>query len=584
MNILSASTRPRTGTQSSVQEVAFKRDHIDDYLQVPAFKHVLSHGDRPMLALPAALHNSMIVLGVESKQFFVLCLEQEFRSNEWFNLIEQGKRMNMVFAGAYTCSPDILQTLLQEHVLEKTATQAQKALEHERETISKIIQDSAPLGWLNGIVAHCLQLGSSDIHFEVRGDVTLLRVRRDGLMRLVKHLPSRMVISGLSAGYTVLAQEGSSSEVAFNAGLPQSAMIPMDVHGQKLQLRYQSHPSVSGFDATIRILRTGKVSHDDLPKIDKLGYTPWQVEQLRETTQSAWGGVFIAGITGSGKTTTLSALLSMLASQGQRKIISIEDPVEYIVPGVSHFSIQRQAKDSTHNPFESAMMSFLRMDPDVGMFGEIRDRLSAQMAHSAIQTGHKLLTTVHATSALGIVARLTSQNIGLLREDVCNAEFLSMLAYQVLMPLNCPHCKVRAISVLPVQTLVDYEKYFGLDVAMLRCASDAGCSHCQVPGLEAISNSHAGVKGVKVCAEVLALDNTFLQLLHQGDDLGARNHWLGLRQSGFDNEDMVGKEAWGHALYDMSQGRIDPFHFERTFGSPAVIARTRQLKPMVGGA
>ena len=582
MNILSASTRQRAS--SSVQTVSVKRDHIEDFLRIPAFKHVLSHGDKPLLPMAAAQHNTLIALGVEGKYFFVICLEQEFRSAAWFNLIEQGKRLNMVFTGAYTCSADVLQTLLQEHVLRKDATQAQKAMEHERETIAKIIQDSAPLGWLNGIVALCMQMGSSDIHFEVRGDVTLLRVRRDGLMRLVKHLPSRMVISGLSAGYTVLSQEGSSSEVAFNAGLPQSAMIPMEVHGQKLQLRYQSHPSVSGFDVTVRILRTGKVSHAELPQLDKLGYTPWQVEQLRETTQSAWGGVFIAGITGSGKTTTLSALLSMLASQGQRKIISIEDPVEYIVPGVSHFSIQRQAKGSNYNPFEAAMMAFLRMDPDVGMFGEIRDRLSAQMAHSAIQTGHKLLTTVHATSALGIVARLTSQNIGLLREDICNAEFLSMLAYQVLMPLNCPHCKVRAISVLPVEKLVEYEKYFALDVADLRCASDEGCSLCHVPGLEVTHNSHAGVKGVKVCAEVLALDNIMLNLLHRGDDLGARNHWLGLRQSGFDQEDMLGKEAWGHALYDMSQGRIDPFHFERTFGSPAVIARTRQLKPMVGAS
>jgi hypothetical protein len=92
------------------------------------------------------------------------------------------------------------------------------------------------------------------------------------------------------------------------------------------------------------------------------------------------------------------------------------------------------------------------------------------------------------------------------------------------------------------------------------------------------------VKGVKVCAEVLALDNTILGLLHHGNDLDARSYWLGLRQVGFDHEDMLGKEAWGHALYDMSQGRIDPYHFERTFGTPAVIARTRQLQPMVGAA
>ena len=573
-----------TSAQLGSEPQSVKRNHIEDYIHLPAFQSVLSHGDKPLLSITGAQREKLIALSVENKRFMVLCLPSEYRSTGWFNVIEQGKRLKLGFAGAYTCSLDILQTLLQQHVYEKDAMQIQKAMDHERETMAKIIQDSAPLGWLNGIVAHCMQLGSSDIHFEVRGDIALLRVRLDGLMRLIKHLPSRMVISGLSAGYTVLSQEGSSSEVAFNAGLPQSTMIPMEVHGQKLQLRYQSHPSVGGFDVTIRILRTGKASHADLPQIEKLGYTPWQIEQLKETTQSAWGGVFIAGITGSGKTTTLTALLSQLASQGQRKIISIEDPVEYMVPGVSHFSIQRQAKGSAHNPFESAMMAFLRMDPDVGMFGEIRDRISGQMAHAAIQTGHKLLTTVHATSALGIVSRLTSQHIGLLREDVCNAEFLSLLVYQVLMPLNCEKCKVSALSILPVQTLVEYEKYFGLDVAQLRCASDTGCSHCQVPGLEVATGGHAGVKGVKVCAEVLALDNTMLSLLHHNNDLEARNHWLGLRQVGFDQEDMLGKEAWGHALFDMSQGRIDPYHFERTFGAPAVIARTRQLQPMVGAA
>jgi len=566
------------------EPISIKRNHIDDFLNIPEFNKLLSHGNKPVLKLAADQSNSMMALGVETNRFIVLCLPAQYRSTAWFNLIEQGKRLKLSFAGAYTCSVDILQTLLQEHVYEKDAARTKQALIDERETMAKIIQDSAPLGWLTGIVAQCLELGSSDIHFEVRGDITALRVRRDGLMRLVKHLPSRMVISGLSAGYTVLSQEGSSSEVAFNAGLPQSAMIPMEANGQKMQLRYQSHPSVGGFDVTIRILRTGKKTHAELPQIENLGYTPWQVAQLHETTQSAWGGVFIAGITGSGKTTTLSALLSQLAAQGQRKIISIEDPVEYMVPGVSHFSIQRQAKDSSHNPFEAAMMAFLRMDPDVGMFGEIRDRLSGQMAHAAIQTGHKLLTTVHATSALGIVARLTSQHIGLLREDVCNAEFLSLLVYQVLMPLNCEHCKVPAISALPVQTLVEYEKYFELDVATMRCASDAGCPHCQVEGLENANHAHAGVKGVKVCAEVMPLDAILLTLLHQNNDLAARQHWLGLRQSRFDQEDMLGKEAWGHALYDISQGRIDPYHFERTFGSPAVIARTRQLSPMRGTA
>jgi type II secretory ATPase GspE/PulE/Tfp pilus assembly ATPase PilB-like protein len=381
----------------------------------------------------------------------------------------------------------------------------------------------------------------------------------------------------LSTGYTVLAQEGSRSEVAFNAGLSQSAMIPLAVDGQKLHLRYQSHPCVSGFDASIRILRSGKLNHQDLPQLDALGYTPWQYQCINEAAHSAWGGLFIAGITGSGKTTTLTSILSKLASHGQRKIISIEDPVEYQVPGVSHFSIQRPSKDSKDNPFEQAMLAFLRMDPDVGMFGEIRDRISGQMAHAAIQTGHKLLTTVHATSALGIVARLTSQHIGLLRDDVCGPDFLSLLVYQVLMPLNCVHCKVPSHQVMAADTLQAYEKYFQLDPRLFFSASEHGCRYCQVPGLAKNTTGHAGVKGVKVCAEVMPASNEILALLQQGKDLQARQYWLCQRQSGFDAQDMLGKESWGHALYDMSQGRVDPYHFERTFGSPALIARSRSM-------
>lgn len=251
--------------------------------------------------------------------------------------------------------------------------------------------------------------------------------------------------------------------------------------------------------------------------------------------------------------------------------------MEYQVPGVSHFSIQRQNKDSKENPFENAMLAFLRMDPDVGMFGEIRDRISGQMAHAAIQTGHKLLTTVHATSALGIVARLTSQHIGLLREDVCGPDFLSLLVYQVLMPLNCIHCKIPSHQVMTADQLTAYENIFHMDTSRFFSASEHGCQHCQVSGLSKNTSGHAGIKGVKVCAEVIPASNEILALLHQGKDLQARQYWLCQRKSGFESEDMLGKESWGHALFDISQGRVDPYHFERSFGSPALIARSRSM-------
>ncbi len=551
--------------------------HINDYLMVPEFLRVISHGDAPLIQLFKPKQHAMLAIELSDQRFAVLALEGEQGGTAWFHMIEQGRRAGLTFAGAYSCSADILRTLLQEHVYEKDAVEANRKREEERLIQARLVAESAPIDWLRHTVGVCMDLGASDMHFEVRGDYTLLRVRRDGLVRKVTHYPTRVAVNGLSAGYTVLAEEGSRTDVAFNALAVQSALIPLEVGEQKVQLRYQSHPAVGGFDATLRILRVGDVNKVKLPELENLGYSPWQLDRLREASASAWGGIFVAGVTGSGKTTTLSSLLNRLAREGQRKIISIEDPVEYQVPGVTHFSIRRNMADAQRNPFEVAMLAFLRMDPDIGMFGEIRDKVSAQMAHAAIQTGHKLLTTVHATSALGIVARLTSQQIGLLREDVCSPEFLSLLMYQALLPRNCPHCSVPAEQVMSAQALEAYQTHFKLDVASMRCASDQGCPHCRVAGLDYSEGRHIGVKGVKVCAEVIPVTHDLLRLLARKDDMQARDYWLSQRHSGFDEEDMLGKEAWGHALYEVSRGVVDPYHFELAFGPPALLVQSRGL-------
>lgn len=544
---------------------------------VPDFIRVLSHGVKPEIQLFKPKQHAMMAVEVQDKKFVVLALEGEQGGTAWFHLIEQGKRANFSFAGAYTCSAEILDTLLQEHVYEKDAVEANKKREEERLIQTRLVSESAPIEWLKATVSRCLEMQASDMHFEIRGDYTLLRIRLDGLMRKVTHYPTRLSINGLSAGYTILAEEGSRSEVAFNAGAIQSALIPLQVGEQKVQLRYQSHPCVGGMDATLRILRVGDVQAVKLPELEGLGYSAWQLERIKEASASAWGGIFVAGVTGSGKTTTLSSLLNRLARTGQRKIISIEDPVEYQIPGVSHFSIRRNANDIQRNPFEAAMLAFLRMDPDIGMFGEIRDKVSAQMAHAAIQTGHKLLTTVHATSALGIVARLSSQQIGLLREDICSPEFLSLLMYQSLVPKNCPHCNVPSEEVLGKETLKAFETLFQLDTATMRSASDTGCPECLVKGLDNSHGRHIGVKGVKVCAEVIPVTHELLHFLGQKQDIQARDYWLSKRRSAYNEADMFGKEAWGHALYEVSRGVLDPYHFELNFGPPSLLAQSRGI-------
>lgn len=550
--------------------------HIRQFSDVPVFSSVLSHGKKPVLQLHADKQGTILVVAAEDKRFYIISLAREQGTPVWFHLVEQARRNGFGLGGSYSCEPDVLSILIKENS-DSDASVSRRQKQQDKEVFESIIAGSEQIEWFRQQIKLCMDMGATDIHVEVRGEFASLRIRRDGIMRLIRQYPAALCTKALAAYYTLLAEERSRSEVAFNVHSIQSAMIPLVVDGRGISLRYQSHPSVGGYEVVIRILKTDQHTNSKPLDLEQLGYTPDQVETLFEALGSSAGGVFIAGITGSGKTTTLSAMLSRLAREGNRKIVAIEDPVEYIVPGVSHLSIQRSAQGSqgsaTENPFSASMMAFLRMDPDIGMFGEIRDSVSGGMAYTAIQTGHKLLTTVHATSAMGIVARLTSPQIGLQRSDICTPEFFSALVYQSLVPLNCPHCKVPAKQVMTVEHLKQYEQLFGLNAESIYCASTDGCPRCCPADLEKSSAGHNGIKGMKVSAEVLVPDDQLWELLRRNEDLKAREHWRRQQVERYDSAKMHGKPSWGHTLYDISCGLVDPFYFEHIYGSPVQLAK-----------
>jgi type II secretory ATPase GspE/PulE/Tfp pilus assembly ATPase PilB-like protein len=542
--------------------------HYSNFKDLPAYTSLLTHGLSAAITLAENKQRHLAALG-KNGGFILLSTPEERLSVTWYHVVTTLKAKGYKFKGQATVTPEIINLLLYDQ--DNQDSEASKQTDQDAQVVQNILADSVPIEWFKNTLHACMQLNASDLHFELRGSTAKLRVRLDGIMRVMTAVPLRIALDGISACYNLVAQEGSRSEVAFNIGVAQVAMIPLLIHGEQITLRFQSHPAVDGLDVILRILRGTRADQAELLKLERLGYTDSQTKLLMEAVGTAWGGIFVAGVTGSGKTTTLNTLLTQLARPGNRKIISIEDPVEYQVEGVSHLSVQRQGTDDRSNPFLVAMMAFLRMDPDVGMFGEIRDAVSAEMAMAAIQTGHKILTTVHATSAVGVIGRLTSKALGLNRESICNPEFLSALVYQVLTPLNCPHCKVPAASVMTPASLQTYQDIFALDTRQFFCASDKGCSHCRKPGIDYKNSERVGVRGVKVHAEVLVPDLELLLLLSQGKDIEARRVWRNRRNTAFDNPEMHGKEAWGHALYDMSQGLVDPYYFELNFGSPNVF-------------
>lgn len=544
-------------------------DHITNYKDLPSYAGILTHGPEAALSVPK--DKALMALRLKDGSALMLALPSEHHKVAWFALRENLMKAGYVICGYATCTQDIFDMVL--HDIKRLSKADAEQLIQDAAVIRSLETGSVPITWFKNILSTVMQIGASDLHIEFRGPRALMRVRLDGLMREFSAAPAQVAMDGVSAVFNIIAEERSRSEGSFNTGMAQQAMIPIAVGTENVNLRFQSHPAVEGLDVVMRILRTKQGSQAQHLDLQRLGYTPSQIETLSVALGSAWGGVFIAGITGSGKTTTLNTMLTQLAQKGDRKIVSIEDPVEYQVEGVSHLSIQRSVSgDEGSNPFKGAMMAFLRMDPDVGMFGEIRDSLSAEMALGAIQTGHKILTTVHATSALGVIGRLTSKALGLLRENVCSPEFISTLVYQVLTPINCPQCKVRGVDAMSVEDLKIYETYFQIPAEYIYCASEQGCPHCRKPNIDYSKSKHVGVKGVKVNAEVITPDEDMYLLLNQGKDIEARRVWRSKRKSGFCSPDMLGKEAWGHALYDLSQGLIDPYYFEMNFGSPKIFA------------
>lgn len=559
--------------ESMARQSAGHQGHLSNLIDVPDHAEVLTAAQmsrtKGVAVSVGGMKNMLSIADADKNAFLISTRSAEF-APEWFHQMELIRQAGYRYMGHYTAEREVLDMLALGTSVQ--GNQDRAAQKEDGRVKDNLVRESAPLSWFQKVMGTCLEMGASDVHFEVRQDTAIVRVRRDGVMRQVMTIPSAVAIDGLSASYTVLAEERSRSEVAFNIQSAQAAMIPLELGHQKINLRYQSHPVVGGLDATLRILKVSVDASSTLLNLHTLGYTPQQVELLELATGSANGGVFIAGVTGSGKTTTLNAMLRAIAREGIRKVVSIEDPVEYVVPGVSHFSIQRQANsDVAKNPFLGAMLAFLRMDPDVGMIGEIRDAVSAQIAQAAIQTGHKIFSTVHATSALGVVARLNSQSIALPRDMMCGPEFISALVYQVLVPKNCPQCRRPATEVMTDEELSPYAQWFELNVDQIFCASDEGCPHCRVSGLDYSGSIRAGVKGVKVGAEVIVPDETLLQLLGSSKDIEARNHWRNQRTSRFDEPDTLGKEAWGHVLYDVSQGLVDPFYFQNIFGHPSLF-------------
>ncbi len=285
---------------------------------------------------------------------------------------------------------------------------------------------SAPVVRLvDRILARAVRERASDVHVERDPEQLRVRFRVDGVLRSAFELPAashRPVLSRLKimAGLDIAVKRR-----------PQDGGLVVRHDGRELSLRLSTLPVSDGEKAVVRIL-----DPDRAPRtLDGLGLSPEDLFRLRRLLDAGQGVILAAGPTGSGKSSTLTAALAEL-DRRERNVVTLEDPVEYRLPGVSHVQVDPRAGLT----FPAALRSVLRQDPDVVMVGEIRDRETAEIAMAAAVTGHLVLSTIHTTDAPGAVARLV--NMGVPRYLVAGG--LSGVVAQRLVRTVCRACRGRS--------------------------------------------------------------------------------------------------------------------------------------------
>ena len=281
---------------------------------------------------------------------------------------------------------------------------------------------------VNFILARAIERGASDIHLEPYEKILRVRYRIDGVLEDVEGPPRRLQTAVVSR-IKIMAR----LNIAENR-LPQDGRVKLRIGGQEIDFRIATVPTLYGESVVIRILDQAAVPLN----MEALGFFSDTLDAFRPMVSMPYGMVLVTGPTGSGKTTTLHAALQEIRSP-ERKIITIEDPVEYQIPGV----IQIQVKPQIGLTFASGLRSIVRQDPDVILVGEIRDRETAEIAiHSAL-TGHMVLSTLHTSDAAGAVTRLLEIGV---EEYLLPSCLIGILAQRLVRAI-CGKCSVaRKVS------------------------------------------------------------------------------------------------------------------------------------------
>ena len=340
---------------------------------------------------------------------------------------------------------------------------------------------------VNSILYDALKVGASDIHIESTPGGFAVKFRIDGV------LDQALTVNGVETAEHVVSRLKVLAELDIaERRIPQDGSFMVKAGVRDIDLRLSIMPSIHGEDAVIRVLdKRAMIEAYGSLTLDALGFDAAALASLRALAEEPYGMLLVTGPTGSGKTTTLYGALTEI-HDGRSKIITIEDPVEYQLPGI----LQIPVNEKKGLTFAKGLRSILRHDPDKIMVGEIRDHETAEIAVQSALTGHLVLTTVHANNVFDVLGRFTHLGI----DPYSFVSALNGIWAQRLVRVNCPHC---AQTYVPTDQELKLMRLERAQVAHYHFMAGKGCGDCR----------GTGYKGRRAIAEILVLTDELRELI-----------------------------------------------------------------------
>jgi general secretion pathway protein E len=339
---------------------------------------------------------------------------------------------------------------------------------------------------VNLIISRAVELQASDIHFEPFEDSFHIRYRIDGILHDMESPPKNLQAAVISRIKIM-----SKLNIA-ERRLPQDGRIKLRVQGKQIDFRISSLPTLFGESVVMRILDSESITFD----LDHLGFPKNNLQAFENLIARPHGIILVTGPTGSGKTTTLYSALNKINAP-DKKIITVEDPIEYQLHGVN----QVQVKSAIGLTFANTLRSILRQDPDIIMIGEIRDAETAEIAIHAALTGHLVFSTLHTNDAAGAITRLMEMGM---ENYLVSSSLLGILAQRLVRNV-CPKC---AATYVPDSETIREMEIAPEDIEGLELARGEGCEYC----------ADTGFRGRSGIYEMMMIDDEIRKLIISNTD------------------------------------------------------------------